>query len=86
MDEKELASLLKEHGGWSLRRRKRGEWSYFYAQRREDTGMKEHYITPLSRLDRLTPEKVINTLEGNRPKSAVAIGCINLGRITQPIA
>ncbi|SRR6266567_55180 len=82
MDEQELVSLLKEHGGWSLRRRMRGKRPYLYAQRREDTGMKERYITPLSRLERLTPDSVINTLEGaGRPKSAAALEFFTPGQI-----
>jgi len=86
MNEQEVISLLRAHR-WTLINRMRNEKRYLYAQQRQGVHVIERYIAPFSRLERLTPEQIINKLEGaGRPKSMAAIGCINLGRITQPIA
>ena len=77
MNEQELVSLLHAHK-WSLNKRKRrGQGKlYLYAQQWEGTKRKERYIAPMSRLDRLTPEFVMNKLQpGNEPDVVAATEC-----------
>jgi len=77
MDERELVSFLKEHG-WTLHKLKRNKGvQYIYAAKRKGTKVKERYIAPLSRLDELTEDFIINKLQqqGNAPNVAAAIEC-----------
>jgi len=88
MNEQELVSLLHAHK-WSLNKRKRrGQGKlYLYAQQWEGAKRKERYIAPLSRLDRLTPEFVMNKLQpGNEPDVAAATGWFHLDRTGHPVA
>lgn len=87
MNEQELASLLRSHGWSYIRRLRRKGTPYIYARKREGTGIKERYIAPLSRLDRLTSEEVINTLQqGNVPNVAAATEWLHLGRTEHSVA
>ena|SRR2546421_9598798 len=87
MNEQELVSLLHAHK-WSLNKRKRrGQGKlYLYAQQWEGTKRKERYIAPLSRLERLTPEFVLNKLQGNSPDVGAATECVLLGRLSHSVA
>src|SRR6266566_623607 len=77
MHEKELAALLNEHGWTYTRRLRRKGIPYIYARKREGAGIKERYIAPLSRLERLTSEDIINKLQqGNDPSVAAATECV----------
>jgi hypothetical protein len=71
MNEKEAVSLFKAHGNWSLRKKRRANGKlYIYAQRRRGTEIDYRYVAPLSRLDRLTPEFLINKLEASEAAAA----------------
>jgi hypothetical protein len=87
MDEQELASLLRAHGWSYIKRLRRNGTPYIYARKRKGAGIKERYIAPLSRLDRLTSEEVINKLQqGNGPNVAAATECVSLGRLSHSVA
>ncbi len=87
MDEQELASLLRSHGWSYIRRLRRKGTPYAYARKREGASIKERYLTPLSRISRLTSEEVINKLQqGNDPSVAAATGWIYLCGIEHPVA
>lgn len=85
MDEQELVSLLHAHK-WSLNKRKRrGQGKiYLYAQQWEDAKRKERYIAPLSRLDQLTQEDVLNKLyrDGNQSTLGPALECRALRHVS----
>jgi len=85
MNEQELVVFLRVRG-WTQHKLKRNRGvQYIYAARREGTKVKERYIAPLSRLHELTEDFITGKLQ-ERPMVAAAIGCLHLGRITQPIA
>ncbi len=89
MNEQELVSLLRAHR-WTYRpktRRKTGK-KYIYAVRWKNTGNIERYIAPLSRLDELTEDFIINKLQqqGNVPNVVAATECALLGRLSHSVA
>lgn len=62
MTEEEARSIMKAYGwGWLVRRR-RHDIRYIYAVRREQHKVKDRYIGPLSRLERLTKEELMGKL------------------------
>lgn len=73
MDEQDIVSFLKRHG-WTYTRRERGKKGrlYVYAQRREDAGITERYIAPLTKVRMLTHEQIIQKLEKSSPKTETA--------------
>lgn len=78
MNEQELVSLLRAHR-WTYRpkaRRKTGK-KYIYAVQWRNTGVIERYIAPLSKLDELTEDFIINKLQqqGNDPNVVAATEC-----------
>jgi len=87
MNEQELVSLLHAHK-WSLNKRKRrGQGKlYLYAQQWVGTKRKERYIAPLSQLERLTPEFVLNKLQGNSPDVGAATEWLHLERTEHSVA
>ncbi len=86
MNEQALASLLKAYGWSYIRRLRRKGTPYIYARKRDGASIKERYITPLSRLERLTPEQVINKLQKDCPMFGAATGWFHLDRTGHPVA
>jgi hypothetical protein len=62
MKEPELQSILKSYG-WAMIKRQRYHQKYLYAKQRQGSEIKEVYITPVSKLENLTPEEVIKKLK-----------------------
>lgn len=58
MMEEELRQLLKEHG-WTMYKRKRGKYQYFYALKWKKDQV---YITSERALPELTPDKVLEKI------------------------
>ncbi len=68
MTEEEARGILKAHGWGYLVRKRKGGLPYIYAVRREKQTIKDRYIGPLSRLEQLTPEELLEKLsrQGNQ--------------------
>lgn len=60
----ELKNLFRTHGGWTVHMHKRNKGTqYVYASRKREGKVQKVYIAPLSKVEQMEPNQVIEKLE-----------------------